>query len=104
MGGLAIAIVAACGEGPAEPCPEPDRDGDGHDDVACGGDDCDDDDGAVHPGAQDAAGWTRRTVAAGEHFDPSIAFDAANVAWLAFRDPEGAMVVTSSGDLDCDGR
>jgi hypothetical protein len=31
----------------------PDRDGDGHRDQACGGDDCDDDDGMVHPGADE---------------------------------------------------
>ena len=33
-----------------EGCDEPDADGDGHDRVACGGDDCDDDDGNRFPG------------------------------------------------------
>ncbi|MCC7540423.1 MAG: hypothetical protein IT379_29675, partial [Deltaproteobacteria bacterium] len=34
-------------------CSPPDRDGDGHAAVACGGDDCDDGDADVHPGAAD---------------------------------------------------
>jgi len=33
------------------PCTCPDRDGDGHTDAACGGDDCDDSNGAIYPGA-----------------------------------------------------
>lgn len=37
------------------PCVPPDRDGDGHAATACGGDDCDDGDPAVHPGAVDGA-------------------------------------------------
>lgn len=32
---------------------DPDADGDGHDSEGCGGDDCDDSNGAVHPGAED---------------------------------------------------
>ena len=32
-------------------CAEPDRDGDGHDRVGCGGTDCDDDNGIIYPGA-----------------------------------------------------
>lgn len=34
-----------------DPCAVPDADADGHAAVACGGDDCNDDDGAIHPGA-----------------------------------------------------
>src|SRR5690606_16607784 len=37
----------ACGA----PCSSPDADGDGYDAIACGGDDCDDGDADVHPGA-----------------------------------------------------
>jgi hypothetical protein len=35
-----------------------DRDGDGHGEEACGGDDCDDDDGAIHPGSAEACNAT----------------------------------------------
>jgi hypothetical protein len=34
-------------------CTPPDVDGDGHDSIECGGDDCDDADGTVYPGADD---------------------------------------------------
>jgi hypothetical protein len=45
---------SASGETTGEdPCITPDRDGDGHDAVACGGGDCDDDDPAIHPQAED---------------------------------------------------
>jgi len=40
---------------PNPPCCA-DADGDGHDDVTCGGDDCDDSDPAVHPGATEQCG------------------------------------------------
>jgi hypothetical protein len=36
-----------------EPCAQPDADGDGHDRVECGGEDCDDGDAAIHPGAEE---------------------------------------------------
>ncbi|NVM20963.1 MAG: hypothetical protein HWN68_04210 [Desulfobacterales bacterium] len=36
-----------------EPQPCPDDDSDGHTDETCGGDDCDDNDGAIHPGAEE---------------------------------------------------
>jgi hypothetical protein len=39
------------GDEPEPPCW--DRDGDGYEDEACGGDDCDDSDPAIHPGADD---------------------------------------------------
>ncbi len=42
------------GDDDTTPCP--DSDGDGYDDAACGGEDCDDADDAVHPGAIDVCG------------------------------------------------
>ncbi len=39
-----------------DPCVDPDRDDDGHEDVDCGGDDCDDTDRAFRPGAPDELG------------------------------------------------
>jgi len=39
------------GDDPPEPCG--DVDGDGHTDIECGGDDCDDTDPTIHPGADD---------------------------------------------------
>lgn len=58
--GTCVGGTAPCGEGTAcdestdscgAPCSAPDADGDGHEAIACGGDDCDDSDADVHPGA-----------------------------------------------------
>jgi hypothetical protein len=43
------------GDDLACPCENPDQDGDGYTAVRCGGDDCDDTDPTVHPGATDIA-------------------------------------------------
>lgn len=58
--GTCVGGTIPCGEGTAcdestdscgAPCSAPDADGDGHEAIACGGDDCDDSDADVHPGA-----------------------------------------------------
>jgi MYXO-CTERM domain-containing protein len=55
--GNACAEGESCQDGTCrEPCE--DADGDGHDDEACGGDDCDDDDASVHPGATEQCNQT----------------------------------------------
>ena len=50
------AATQVCNEGTRmctpRPCTTPDRDGDGHNDVACGGDDCDDNDRLRHKNAE----------------------------------------------------
>lgn len=43
-------------------CSDPDRDGDGHRRIACGGDDCDDTSLQAHPGAAEQSEWTVETV------------------------------------------
>jgi hypothetical protein len=64
----------------ADPCAAPDGDGDGHGRIECGGDDCDDLDAAVHPGAEDGV-RSIETVARGYH-GPSIALDADDVVHI----------------------
>jgi hypothetical protein len=74
--------------GTGGPCDVPDADGDEHDAIDCGGDDCDDQDATIHPGAPDnAAGqWTLSTVAPGPGTFRSVALalDAAGQPRLAY--------------------
>jgi hypothetical protein len=73
-------------------CQVPDRDGDGHASLECGGEDCDDDDAAVHPGVVEDRGWTVDVVASGEEAgrDPSLAVMPAHA-------PSAGMLVALHG-------
>jgi hypothetical protein len=66
-------------------CLVPDRDHDGEPSLACGGDDCDDDDPLIHPGAPDNAGrWAFHDACSGDGF----AVTAAGVAhFLCYAGP-----------------
>src|SRR5262245_46683199 len=66
--------------GTDDPCAFADADGDGHAAIECGGDDCEDGDATIHPGAPDNTGqWTLSTVDAGPATFRSVALalDAA---------------------------
>ncbi len=72
-----------------------DSDGDGALATLCGGDDCDDGDADVHPGASER--WIVELVAMdGE--DPSLVFDAAGVRHVAYSPPmaEGVRVASDA--------
>ncbi len=99
-------MALGCGGG----AQDDDRDRDGWRSIAAGGEDCDDRDPAVHPGAQEAAGWTLDTVVHGGSMVPKVTAgpDAVFVAfydqdlnqnpWLATRG--GASWELESLDLD----
>src|SRR5688572_4662566 len=55
-------VDAAIDAGAPDAAPDCDRDDDGYRAVACGGDDCRDDDPAYHPGAADEMGWVLWTL------------------------------------------
>ncbi len=68
----------------APPCDGVDTDGDGFVSLRCGGDDCDDSDPLVHPGAEDE--WTSEAMPGDpDYFGTSFALDAAgapHLSWL----------------------
>lgn len=98
---LLLLCGAVCAPPPADPCAEPDQDGDGSDSLACGGTDCDDLDAARAPGRPEVCDAADRdedcdiSTFGERDLDGDGAFDATchNVG------DDGA--VASSGD-DCD--
>ena len=62
-------------DGDADPCANPDRDGDLHPALVCGGDDCNDLDATVHPGAPDGGSWSSDTVWGTSVYYPVVAVD-----------------------------
>ena len=86
------------------PCDVADADADGHAAAACGGDDCDDTDPSVHPGApDDAAGtWTLSTVAPGPGTfrSTALALDAADEPHLAYVDKTSTDLLWAGRDGD----
>ena len=105
---LAASLLAACGD---KPTATGDQDGDGHLSLADGGDDCDDTDAAVFPGADDAWYDGVDSDCGGE--DDADA-DADGFAWAgaggadcddsdAAVHPEATDPDTDGVDQDCDG-
>jgi len=85
-----------------DPCPISDADGDGHDATTCAGDDCDDADADVHPGAPDGEGvgdWIVESVQEG--WDPPwpernpIAADADGLLHVAYVHAGAALHATN---------
>ena len=75
------------GDGGEGECDVPDRDRDGHASRACGGDDCDDLNSAIHPGAPEGP-WSFQTVD-GEGdtgFYPVLALDGAGAPHIVYND------------------
>lgn len=69
-----------------DPCPVPDADADGHDRIDCGGDDCDDANPLVHPGAPDS-GPEIDTVEIGTPGGrPSLSIAPDGMPHVAFQD------------------
>ncbi len=73
----------------SDACSNPDRDGDGHARLECGGDDCNDQDPSIHPGAPDpiesAGAWIEETVyVGGNPSSPALALDPAGGVHMAF--------------------
>lgn len=71
-------------DGDADDCSTPDRDLDDHPAIACGGDDCDDADPTVHPGAPDSSTWSSDMVWDTSVYYPSVTVDSTGVAHAAF--------------------
>lgn len=111
--------AATCDEA-ADSCPScevPDSDGDGHDAVACGGDDCDDEDAAAFPGNlevcdedgrdEDCDPVTLGPDEDGDHHYPEDCCNGANCGGDCDDDRPGvnpsAVDGCGGGDEDCDG-
>jgi len=103
-----------CGDGIDQSCTgadlEPDVDGDGHDNDACGGDDCDDSDAAVNPSATDICdgvdlncdGTTTEVDADGDlYFDAACGGDDCDDELFSVN--PGAPEACDGIDTNCDG-
>jgi hypothetical protein len=78
-------VFVDAGGGEDAPVACPDLDLDGHASSACGGDDCDDTDDAVHPGASEGPGeWTVETIDSTGLPVVSLAIDDAGVPAVAY--------------------
>ena len=76
-----------------------DRDGDGHDSVICGGDDCDDGQADVHPGAPDPPAWTSDLVDdAGEIGEAALSVGPDGVAHVAYVEGEITLKYANNAD------
>lgn len=79
--------------------PSCDEDEDGRESESCGGNDCDDADPTIHPGAPDGTAWQVETLAVASLASPTVALDPEGAVWAAFyddldvvlarRDPDG---------------
>jgi hypothetical protein len=79
------------------PPPDADVDGDGHDAVALGGDDCDDADAAIHPGAEEVCDGIDQDCDGDVDEDATLGLDT----WYADEDGDGFGDVSTAFDA-CD--
>lgn len=85
----------------AAACATPDADGDGYASLPCDGDDCDDGDPLVHPGAYDHGGWTILPVegpSADTSTTPALATDAAGLVHLVLGSSAGLWHASMESD------
>lgn len=78
-------------------CAVPDADGDGFAAVPCDGNDCDDQDAAIHPGAFDHSGWTIVQVEDDGH-SPALGVGQDGVVHLVYSADAGLRHATGQDD------
>ncbi len=93
-GGSGGADADADSDSDSDDCRSPDADADGHARTLCGGDDCDDDAAAVHPGATDWQVQAETVAQAGGAEEPSLAIGPDGSIRVAWVDDAGLQLAT----------